>query len=155
MAGKLVIAAADLPHGGVVRGDVRIDVIVDKKRAIRFWFHTAFIEGVPSRAIRLKQRGPGPFAFKRRPRAIRLKQGSRAFRLHLAARRHVTTCLWNGRSLIRLCVHTAGGHLRLGKKDLDGPHKDRKCKSFDDGFFIEIFFETVQLDRQSQRIDAS
>jgi phosphatidylinositol-3,4,5-trisphosphate 3-phosphatase/dual-specificity protein phosphatase PTEN len=33
----------DLHKGGVVRGDVRIEIIHKGKRLLRFWFHTAFI----------------------------------------------------------------------------------------------------------------
>ena len=38
--------------------------------------------------------------------------------------------------------HRENGQLRLNKSELDGPHKDRKCKHFDDDFYIEIFFDT-------------
>ena len=34
----------DLLRGGVVRGDVRMELHSKDKRALRFWFHTAFVE---------------------------------------------------------------------------------------------------------------
>ena len=45
-------------------------------------------------------------------------------------------------SLLRCCADRESGQLRLNKAELDGPHKDRKCKHFDDDFYIEIFFDT-------------
>jgi len=72
--------ALDLGRGGVVRGDVRCEVWHKDKKLLRFWFHTAFIEG---------------------------------------------------------------GALRLNKAELDGPHKDRKAKHFDDEFHVELFFEVA------------
>ena len=70
----------DLPRGAVVRGDVRIDVYSKEKRALRFWFHTAFVED---------------------------------------------------------------GQLRIGKKELDGPHKDRKCKHFEEDFSVSVYFDSA------------
>jgi len=74
----LARAPLDLPKGGVVRGDVRVEVMQKDKRLFRFWFHTAFLEN---------------------------------------------------------------GHLRLTKAELDGPHKDRKCKHYEEDFAAELYFD--------------
>jgi len=77
---QLSKAPLDLPRGGVVRGDIRVEVMQKDKRVFRFWFHSAFVEG---------------------------------------------------------------GKLTLSKGELDGPHKDRKCKQYEDGFHTELFFDDV------------
>ena len=76
----LSTAPRDLSRGAVVRGDIRFELHAKDKRILRFWVHSAFIEG---------------------------------------------------------------GVLRLTKAELDGPHKDRKCKKFDDAFTVTVTLDTV------------
>ena len=45
---------------------------------------------------------------------------------------------------LRCWFHTAfieGGQLVLSKADIDGPHKDRKCKHFESTFRLSIYFD--------------
>jgi len=42
--GVLASAPLDLHRGGVVRGDIRFEVMHKGKRLFRFWFHSAFVE---------------------------------------------------------------------------------------------------------------
>lgn len=60
---------------------------------------------------------------------------------------HPRRCeVWSkDKKLLRFWFHTAfveNGQLRLNKSEIDGPHKDRKCKQFDSEFYVEIFFDT-------------
>jgi len=47
---------------------------------------------------------------------------------------------------LRFWFHSAfveEGVLRLRKAEIDGPHKDRKCKKFEDDFSVTIYFDTA------------
>ena len=81
----LAKAPETLAQGGVVCGDVRIDVMHNHKRLLRFWFHTAFID--------------------------------------------------NGQKQ---------SELMLPKQEIDGPHKDRKCKAYDPEFHVNLYFERCE-----------
>ena len=50
----------------------------------------------------------------------------------------------SGKRLLRFWFHTAfveGGALLLRKSEIDGPHKDRKCKAYEECFQVEIYLE--------------